>query len=52
MQFSPRSVFLAFRSKYPPQHCSQKPSVWVPQREKPRFTPIRYNRQSYSFFIS
>jgi hypothetical protein len=30
MQFPPRSVFLPFRSKYPPQHCSQKPSVCVP----------------------
>jgi hypothetical protein len=31
MQFSPRSIFLPFRSKYPPQHsCSQKPSVHVP----------------------
>jgi hypothetical protein len=29
MQFSPRSVFLPFGSKYP-QHCSQKPSVYVP----------------------
>jgi len=25
MQFSPRSVFVSFRSKYPPQHCSQNP---------------------------
>jgi hypothetical protein len=24
MQSSPRSVFLPFRSKYPPQHCSKK----------------------------
>jgi hypothetical protein len=24
MQFSPRSIFLPFRSKYLPQHCSQK----------------------------
>jgi hypothetical protein len=29
MQFSPRSVFLPFKSKYLPQHCSQKPSVYV-----------------------
>jgi hypothetical protein len=29
MQFSPWSVFLPFRSKYP-QHCSEKPSVCVP----------------------
>jgi hypothetical protein len=25
MQFSPRSIFLSFRSKYPPQHCSRNP---------------------------
>jgi hypothetical protein len=30
MHFSPWSVFLPFRSKYPPQHCSQKPPVYVP----------------------
>jgi hypothetical protein len=30
MQFSPLSIFLPFRSKYLPQHCSQKPSVYVP----------------------
>jgi hypothetical protein len=30
MQFSPQSVFLPLRSKYLPQHCSQKPSVCVP----------------------
>jgi hypothetical protein len=31
MQFSPRSVFLPFRSKYPPQQpCFQKPSDCVP----------------------
>jgi hypothetical protein len=31
MQFSPRSVFLPFRSKYPPQHSVLKnPSVPVP----------------------
>jgi hypothetical protein len=29
MQFSSRPVFLPFRSKYS-QHCSQKPSVFVP----------------------
>jgi hypothetical protein len=29
MQFSPRSGFLPFRSKYS-QHCSQKPSACVP----------------------
>jgi hypothetical protein len=29
MQFSPRPVFIPFRSKYL-QHCSQKPSVCVP----------------------
>jgi hypothetical protein len=31
MQFSPWSIFLPFRSKYPPQHCVlKKPSVCVP----------------------
>jgi hypothetical protein len=30
MQFSPRSVFVPFRSKYPPQHSSQKPLIYVP----------------------
>jgi hypothetical protein len=29
MKLSPRSVFLPFRSKYLPQHCFQKPSVYV-----------------------
>jgi len=32
MQFSPRSVYLPFRTKYP-QHRSQKPSVCVPPSE-------------------
>jgi hypothetical protein len=30
MQFSPQSVFLHFRSKYPQTLCSQKSSVYVP----------------------
>jgi hypothetical protein len=31
VQFSPRSVFLPFRSKYPPQHTVfKKPWVCVP----------------------
>jgi hypothetical protein len=30
MQGSPRPVFLPFTSKYLPQHCSQKPSVYIP----------------------
>jgi hypothetical protein len=33
MQFSPRSIFLPFRSKYP-QYCSQKPSVYVPPSKR------------------
>jgi hypothetical protein len=45
MQFFPRSVFLPFRSKYPPQH-----SVLInPQSERPSFAPIQYNWQNYSF---
>jgi hypothetical protein len=36
MQFSPRSVFLSFRSKYPPQHSVLK-------------NPQQHNWQNYSF---
>jgi hypothetical protein len=51
MQFSPRSVFLPFRSKYPPQHSVLKnpQSVFLPQSERPSFAPIQYKRQNYSF---
>jgi len=28
---------------------SQKPSVCVPQSERPSFAPIQYNQQNYSF---
>jgi hypothetical protein len=42
MQFSPWSVFLASRSKYPPQHSVLKnpQSVFLPQSERPSFPPI------------
>jgi hypothetical protein len=43
MQFSPQSIFLPFRSKYP-QHSVLK----NPQSERPSFTPIQHNRQNYS----
>jgi hypothetical protein len=46
MQFSPRYVFLSFRSKYPPQHSVLKnpQCVFLPQSERPSFTPIQHNR--------
>jgi len=49
MQFSPRSVFLPFRSKYPPQHSVFKnpQSVFLLQNERPSFTPIQHNWQYY-----
>jgi hypothetical protein len=43
MQFSPRSIFLPFRSKYP-EH-----SVFLPQSERPIFAPIQHNWKNYSF---
>jgi hypothetical protein len=50
MQFSPRSVFLHFRSKYP-QHCVLRnpQSVFLPQSERPSFAPIPHNWKNYSF---
>jgi hypothetical protein len=51
MQFSPRSVFLPFRSNYPPQHSFLKSpqSVSLPQSERKNFAPTQYNCQNYSF---
>jgi hypothetical protein len=49
MQFSPRSVFLPFRSKYPPQHSVLRnpQSMFLPQSERPSFAPIQHNQQNY-----
>jgi hypothetical protein len=51
MQFSPRSVFLPFRSKYLPQHSVLKnpQSLFLPQKERPSVAPIQHNWQNYSF---
>jgi hypothetical protein len=40
MQFSPRSIFLPFRSKYPPQHSVLRNpySMFLPQSERPYST--------------
>jgi hypothetical protein len=45
MQFSSRSVFIPFRSKYPPQHSVLKnpQSVFLPQSERPSCAPIQHN---------
>jgi hypothetical protein len=50
MQFSPRSVFLPFRSKHS-QHCVLKvpQSMFLPHSERPSFAPIQYKWQNYSF---
>jgi hypothetical protein len=41
MLFSPRSVFLPFRSKYPQHPVLKNPqSVFLPQSERPSFAPI------------
>jgi hypothetical protein len=51
MQFSPRSVFLSFRSKYLPQQSVLKnpQSMFLPQSDRPSFAPIQHNWQNYSF---
>jgi hypothetical protein len=45
MQFSPRSDFLPFRSKYPPRHSVLKSpkSMFLPLSERPSFAPLQYN---------
>jgi hypothetical protein len=50
MQFSPWSIFLPLRSKYPPQHCVFKnpQSVFLPQSERPGFALIQHNWKNYS----
>jgi hypothetical protein len=44
MQLSTWSIFLPFRSKYPPQHSVLKnpQSVFLPQNERPSFAPIQH----------
>jgi hypothetical protein len=51
MDFSPWSIFLPFRSMYPPQHfvLTNLQSMFLPQSERPSFAPIQYNWQNYSF---
>jgi hypothetical protein len=51
MQFSPRSIFLPFRSKYLPQHSVLKnpQTMFLHQRERPSFAPLQHNWQNYSF---
>jgi hypothetical protein len=46
VQFYSWSIFLPFRSKYPPQHSVLKnpQSVFLPQSERPSFPPIQNNR--------
>jgi hypothetical protein len=47
VQFSPRSVFLPFRSKYHPQYSVLKnpQSVFLPKGERPSFAPINNIRK-------
>jgi hypothetical protein len=51
MQFSPWSIFLPFRSKYPPQHSVLKnpQSMFLNQSERPSFAFIHYTWQNHSF---
>jgi len=51
MQFPPQPVCLPFRSKYLPQNSVLKnpPFMFLPQSERPSFTPKQHNWQNYSF---
>jgi hypothetical protein len=50
MRFSPGSVFLPFRSKYPRHSVLKNPQcMFLPQSERPSFAPIQHNWQNYSF---
>jgi hypothetical protein len=53
MQFSSWSVFLPFRSKYLPQHSVLKnpQSMFLPQSERPSFTPIQHNWQNFLYIL-
>jgi len=51
MKLSPRSVFLPFRSKYPPLHSGivHPQSKLPPQSETPSFAPIQYKWKKNNF---
>jgi hypothetical protein len=47
MQFSLRSVFLPFTSKYPHHSILRNPQTkFLPQSERPSFVPIQYKWQN------
>jgi hypothetical protein len=49
MQFSPRSVFLPFRSTYPQHFLLKNPqSLFTCRSERPSFAPIQHKWQNYS----
>jgi len=52
MQCYPWSIFLPFRSKYPPQHCSQKPSAYdPPSKWETKFRTHTIQLAKLQFFI-
>jgi hypothetical protein len=53
MKITSRSVFLPFRSKYPPQHSVLKSlqSMFLPQYEKSSFAPIQQKWKNYSLHV-
>jgi hypothetical protein len=55
MQFSPFSCHLiSLRSKYPPKYpvFRQSQSMFLPQCQRPSFTPIQNQKQNYSLVYS
>jgi hypothetical protein len=49
MQISPRSIFLPFRSKYPPLNTLFSKTQSQIQSQRQSFAPIERNWQNYSF---
>jgi hypothetical protein len=54
MQFAPTSCyFIRFWSKYSPRDPVLKPqSVFLPECQRPSFTPMQNHRQNYSCVLS
>jgi hypothetical protein len=50
LQSSPWSAFLPFRSKYPPEHCSQKPSVYVPPSKRETKLKLPSKSNFFAFY--
>jgi hypothetical protein len=52
MPFSPRSIFIPFRSKYLQHSVLRNPqSMFLPQSERTSFAPIQYQLEKLQFCV-